>query len=221
MSAFLHILENEVQLIALSFLTTVYILRLIWIFRFKSSAERTFPAGSARAGIAYSMMNIAMPWAMESVRKKPWFYVQFVIFHLGVLAAISATFIIPYYPALFKIKIIVRLFQIGVGAACVVGIIRLLRRMTNPGIRLISTADDFFSLIMMIFFFAAGFFAIPNQYEQSELPLITFFGLTTFFLLYVPFSKISHYLYYPFTRFFLGRTRGHRGAYSGKKKKKS
>jgi hypothetical protein len=37
--------------------------------------------------------------------------------------------------------------------------------------------------------------------------------LTAFFLVYVPFSKISHYLYYPFTRFYFGKTMGYRGVY--------
>ena len=42
--------------------------------------------------------------------------------------------------------------------------------------------------------------------------MLTFFLLTAFFLIYVPFSKISHYLYYPFTRYWLGKTLGHRGS---------
>jgi hypothetical protein len=29
----------------------------------------------------------------------------------------------------------------------------------------------------------------------------------------VPFSKISHYLYYPFMRYYLGRTLGYRGVF--------
>ena len=37
--------------------------------------------------------------------------------------------------------------------------------------------------------------------------------LTAFFLFYVPFSKISHYIFYPFTRWYLGKTLGHRGVY--------
>jgi nitrate reductase gamma subunit len=217
MSDFLRILENEVQIVALAFLGTVYILRLVWMFKFKSSKERTFPAGNKNTAIAYSMLNVAMPWAMESIRKNPFFYIQFVIFHLGVIAAIGATFIIPYYPELFKIKAVVLIFQAAVGAACIVGLIRLYRRMTHPSIKMISTIDDYFSLIMMILFFAAGFFAIPNNYQTSESALIIFFVLTTFFLFYVPFSKISHYLYYPFTRFFLGRTLGHRGIIFKKK----
>jgi nitrate reductase gamma subunit len=218
MSEFLRILENEVQLVCLAFLLIVYIIRIFWLFRFKSAKERTFPEGSITSGIAYSLMNIAMPWAMESVRKKPGFYVQFVIFHLGVVLAIGATFIIPYWPALFEIKPVVILFQVVVGAAFIVGVVRLYRRIANPAMRLISTADDYFSLVLMIFYFAFAVLAMPNQYERTEWPLILFFALTAFFLVYVPFSKIGHYLYYPFTRFFIGRTQGHRGVGARKSK---
>jgi nitrate reductase gamma subunit len=211
MSDFLYILENEVQIVALSFLAIVYVIRVIWLFRFRSQRERTYAAGSERSGILYSMMNIAMPWAMESTRKKPGFYVQFVVFHLGVAAAITATFIIPYWPQLFESRAYVVLFQIVVGAAFLVGVVRLYRRITNPAVRLISTADDYFSLILMTIYFAVAVWAIPNTYEKNEWPLILFFALTALFLVYVPFSKIGHYLYYPFTRFFIGRTMGHRG----------
>jgi hypothetical protein len=41
--------------------------------------------------------------------------------------------------------------------------------------------------------------------------------MTTLFLIYVPFSKISHYLYYPFSRYFMGKTMGHRGVFPRKK----
>jgi len=217
MSEFLKILENEVQIIALAFMGTVYFIRLFWMFRFKASNEFTPPVGNRRLGIAYSMMNVAMPWAMESVRRNWSFYLQFVIFHIGVVAAISATFIIPYWPQIFEIEWVVSLFQILLAAAFVVGIIRLIRRISKPALRIISTPDDYFSLILLTAFFASGIFAVPNKYEISEWPLIIFFAMTTFFLIYVPFSKISHYLYYPFTRYFLGKVMGHRGVFPRKR----
>jgi hypothetical protein len=43
--------------------------------------------------------------------------------------------------------------------------------------------------------------------------MLTFFLLTAFFLIYVPFSKIGHYLYYPITRYYLGRSLGYRGVF--------
>jgi nitrate reductase gamma subunit len=217
MSEFLRLLENEIQLVALSIFSAIYVLRLIWLFRFQSQKERTFPAGNTSKGIAYSMFNVVLPWAMESTRKKPVFYAQFAIFHLGVAAAIGATFIIPYGPNIFENKLVVLAFQGILGAAFFVGIYRLFRRIRRPQLRLISSLDDYFSLVLMIFYFASAAFAVPNNYRSSEWPLMLFFGLTALFLLYVPFSKICHYLYYPFTRYFMGRTMGHRGVVAKKK----
>jgi nitrate reductase gamma subunit len=211
MSRTLSILENDVQIIALLFMASVYCLRLIWLFRFRSAPERTYPAGSAAAGVGWSMLNVAMPWAMESTRRKPFFYVQFVIFHIGVVLAVTATVVIPYRPALFESMLIVRVFQIALGAAFAVGVMRLYRRLTTPALRLISTADDYLSLALMIVFFLSGIIAMPSRTAGGEWPRIAFFALTAFFLVYVPFSKICHYLYYPFTRFYLGRMQGHRG----------
>jgi hypothetical protein len=212
MSALLRSFENEVQIAALSFMALVYIVRLVWIFRFKAGRDRTLAAGNDRAGAGYSLMNIAMPGAMESTRKRPFFYAQFVIFHLGVAAAIAGTIIIPYAPGLVRHAVIVRLFQAVVGAAFIVGLIRMGRRLTNPVLRKVSSPDDYFALALLIVWFAAAVLAVPNRPERGEGPLIAYFGLTAFFLVYVPFSKICHYLYYPFTRYYLGRSLGHRGA---------
>lgn len=219
MSPLLRLLENEVQIIALIFLATVYIFRILWVLRFATTRERTRPAGRERGAVAYSLLNISMPWSMESTRRKPGLYIQFVIFHLGVSAAIAATFIIPYRPDFFRIKPVVWLFQAIIGAAFIVGLIRLRRRLRTPAVRLISTPDDYFSLLLMTLYFATAVLAVPNRYQKAEWPLILFFGLTAFFLFYVPFSKISHYLYYPFARYVLGKTMGHRGVLPPKKAK--
>ncbi|MDY6863807.1 MAG: hypothetical protein SV062_12580 [Thermodesulfobacteriota bacterium] len=240
MSEFLYILENEVQIVALSFMGIVYILRIWWLTRYKASIERQAPthspsSGGESAGIMFSMMNVAMPWSMESTRnsktvitysKEKWgnqvevkrlaglgFYLQFTIFHIAALLTIGVTFIIPYWPFILENKTVVLIFQIIVACGLLVGLYRLYRRLSNPVMRAISTPDDIFSLLLLDAFLISALFAIPNNYEKSEWPLIIFFIMTTFFLIYVPFSKISHYLYYPFTRFYLGKTFGRRGTY--------
>lgn len=211
MSETLRVMENEVQIAALAFMAFVYVLRVVWLMRFRRARERTFAEGNASRGAGLSLMNIALPWAMESTRRKPFFYLQFVIFHLGITAAISATFIIPYHPEFFEKPLAVRGFQAIIGAAFLVGLCRLWRRLRDPRIRAISTPDDYASLALLISYFAAAVLAVPNEPARSEAPLLVFFGLTALFLVYVPFSKIGHYLYYPFARVFLGRTLGHRG----------
>ena len=163
MSETLRLMENEVQLAALAFMVVVYILRVVWLMRFRRTRERTFPEGRASRGAGLSLMNIALPWAMESTRRKPLFYLQFVIFHLGVTAAITATFIIPYNPEFFENPLAVRGFQAIIGAAFLVGLYRLWRRLSDPRIRAISTPDDYASLLLMIAYFAAGILAVPNK----------------------------------------------------------
>jgi nitrate reductase gamma subunit len=137
-----------------------------------------------------------------------------VIFHLGVTAAIALSFIIPYFPRLLESTLVVRCLQVVIGAASLVGVGRIIRRVGSPYMRAISSPDDYFSLVLLTVWFFFAVLAAPNETPGgAEWHLLTFFILTAFFLVYVPFSKISHYLYYPFTRYYLGKTLGYRGVY--------
>jgi nitrate reductase gamma subunit len=218
MSDLLHFSEHTLQEVALLFMGSVYIIRLIWLFRFKAGKERQpatgLPGTTKRKGILYSWANVANPWAMESTRTKLFLYAQFVVFHLGVVAAITLSFVIPYAPWLLeRYSWLVLAFQVFIGAAFLVGLIRIVRRVGSPYMRAISSPDDYFSLILLTVWFFFGILASPNSTAAGEWPLLTFFILTAFFLIYVPFSKISHYLYYPITRYYFGKTMGYRGVY--------
>ena len=217
MSELLHFSEHTLQEVALGFMGLVYVIRVIWLLRFKAGGERqapTGPAGTTPAkGVVYSWAAIAMPWAMESLRTKLFLYSQFVVFHVGVATAITLSFVIPYGPGLLAHRPVVLAIQIVTGAACLVGIMRFARRAGNPYMRAISSPDDYFSLTLLTVWLLSAALAAPNSVVRGEWHLTTFFILTAFFLIYVPFSKISHYLYYPFTRYYLGKTMGYRGIY--------
>ncbi|MGD8867121.1 MAG: hypothetical protein PVI01_05815 [Gemmatimonadales bacterium] len=217
MSELLHFSEHTLQEVALAFMALVYTTRIIWFLRFKAGGERQAPTGRSGTtparGILYSWANVAMPWAMESTRRHYLIYSQFVVFHLGVTAAIALSFIIPYAPELIESRAVVTILQIIIGAAFLVGVVRIIRRISNPYMRAISSPDDYFSLMLLTVWFLFAALAVPNETSGGEWHLLGFFILTAFFLVYVPFSKISHYLYYPFTRYYLGKTMGHRGVY--------
>ena len=212
--------EHELQEVALVFMALVYTTRLIWFFWYKAGGERQAPTGSPTTtpakGILYSWASIAMPWAMESTRQRFLLYVQFVIFHLGVTAAIGLSFVIPYgYGDLPVHGGLVWFFRVVIGAAFVVGVMRMVRRVADPYMRAISSPDDYFSLVLLTVWFLFAVLAAPNDTQSTagQWYLLTFFVLTAFFLIYVPFSKISHYLYYPFTRYYFGKSMGYRGVY--------
>jgi len=217
-SGLLHFSEHTLQEVALAFMALVYITRITWFLRrFKAGGERQAATGSINTskakGILYSWANVAMPWAMESTRTKPFNYAQFVIFHIGVTAAIGLSFVIPYFPGLLESQGLVIGIQVSTGWACLVGVLRMVRRISNPYMRAISSPDDYFSLTLLTVWFFFATLAAPNSTASGEWHLLTYFILTAFFLVYVPFSKISHYLYYPFTRYYFGKSMGYRGVY--------
>jgi nitrate reductase gamma subunit len=218
MSEALHFASHRLQEFALLFMAIVYIFRLRWILKFPAGKERQAPSGTRgsatpRASILYSWFNIAQPWAMESTRTKMFLYIQFVIFHIGVVAAIGLSFIIPYFPGLLESAAVVKTIQALCFAAFLVALLRVFRRFGSKHMRAISTPDDYFSLFLLTVWFLFAGLAAPNNYAGGETILMIYFWMTAFFLVYVPFSKISHYLYYPFTRYYLGKTLGRRGVF--------
>ena len=216
-SPLLHFAEDTLQIVALSFMAVVYALKIRWILKFTAGKERqkTTSLGdmNARKGAMLSMMNIAMPWQMESYRTHPLMYVQFVVFHIAVAVSIAMSVIMPYWPHLISAPATILALQVIFAGGFAVGMIRLIRRISNKHMRAISSPDDYFSLALLCVWMVFSFLAAPNTRAISETPILAYFFLTAFFLIYVPFSKISHYIYYPFARYYLGKTLGHRGSY--------
>jgi nitrate reductase gamma subunit len=217
MSEALHFAEHRLQEVTLGIMAVVYTLRIWWLMRFKPGRDRQASTArsehATRRSILYSWALIGMPWAMESSRRRPWVYAQFVGFHLGVTVAIGLSFVIPYAPGVLAVPGLVPLVKALTALACAIGCYRLYRRAADSTMRAISSPDDYFSLALLTVWFLLATLAAPNQPARGEGVLLAFFWSTAFFLLYVPFSKISHYLYYPFTRFYFGKTMGYRGVY--------
>jgi nitrate reductase gamma subunit len=209
--------------IALAFMVVVYTVRLFWLFRYNRAVDRSAPGNPDRTNAAwgglYSLGNVVMPWAMESTRSPRGFtfYLSFVLFHLGVVAGITLAFVSSLYRPVLEVPGVAYVVGVTLAAASLVALYRIARRFGRPVMRLISTPDDYFSLIMLTVWFLLGVFAQAHiagaALFTSEAYLVAFLIATSFFLVYVPFSKISHYLYYPFTRYWLGRALGQRGSY--------
>jgi nitrate reductase gamma subunit len=219
-SSLLHTAE-VVHWAALIIMAVVYTLRLRWLFKFKPGADKSAPGSpattDAKKGAYYSLLNVAMPWSMESTRKGFVFYLTFVVFHVGVVAGISLAFLSTIAPKLVSHPAFAWICGSSLFLAFLVAIYRIFRRLFKPVMKLISTPDDYFSLFMLTVWFGLGTVTQAHlagvEGFESVSYLVAYLFLTSFFLIYVPFSKISHYLYYPFTRIWIGRALGHRGSY--------
>jgi nitrate reductase gamma subunit len=203
----LRFLMEEVQYMALTFMGLVYVAKVIWLLKKPPLSDRAPLKGNPVGGAVLSLGNIFMPWAMESTRVHWYFYVEFVIFHLGVALTILSTFLIPF-GVMVPGDALSKLVMVFMALAFLVGVRRFFRRIFRPEVRIISSPDDYFAILVLDIFFLTGLWALGTG---STTALYVFFIMTTFFLIYVPFSKISHYIIYPFSRWYYGTHFGGRG----------
>jgi len=207
LNQFLVVLENDVQIVALSIFGLMYLARLLWLKSLRSPMEKSPPKGSAARGVLLSFGSVFWPWSMESTRKHLAVYVEFALFHIAVAIAIAGTFIVPYAPQ-WLTPPVVYTSTCFLAIGFVAGLVRIRRRLVKPEMRAISTPDDYFAVTIITVYFAT---AIWGLFIQSYWGMVAYFGLTAFLLVYVPVSKVSHYLYMPFTRFYYGHLFGRRG----------
>jgi len=144
---------------------------------------------------------------MESTRNNWWRWLEFGTYHVGALVAIVNTFTFPFAPD-FMTWPVRLVFAILIAPSVFVGFIKLDQRITRQELRIISTPDDYFSLAAMQFFL---FFAVMALLFNTPGWRMGYFLITAFFLFYVPFSKISHYIYFFFARFIVGSRYGTKG----------
>lgn len=208
----LYILEEPVQYLALSFMALMYIIKISQLLKKPFPPERAELKGDRVLGSLHSLTNVLRPWDMESTSKHLFFYAEFMIFHVAVALSIGATFLIPLAPGLMT-PTFTGIIMVFMALACLIGLRRIYRRFTVPEIKIISSPDDYFAITLMTTFFAVGFGALWLWIEgKSDTGVMwAFFLMTTFFLIYVPFSKISHYILYPFGRVNFGMVFGGRG----------
>ncbi len=199
--------QHLTHLIGTSILVGLYLLRLFSLMRRRMAQDRSpDPKGEILKGVGQAFLTIVMPWKMESTRKHWTRYLEFVLFHLGVLANIAASFAVTYVPDLMVETVRAVLIAL-IGMGLVAGSVRFVRRLARPEMRVISSLDDYISIFLVLLFQLSGVLALL----EIGWAFVAYFVLAAFFLVYEPFSKIRHYIYYPFARFFYGSEFGRKG----------
>jgi len=203
----LHFVEYELQVIALAIFAILYALRVRYLLRLPLPREKAPAKGNPSLGVAASFSALFCPWSMESTSRDIGRWIEFAVYHLAAAAAIGTTFLLPFAPGTMTLttrRVFAAIIVLGVLA----GFIKLVRRVVNPYLRWVSTPDDYFSLAAIQVFFVS---AAACLVFYTDILRFAYFLITALFLIYVPFSKISHYLYWFFARTFLGLRYGRRG----------
>jgi hypothetical protein len=203
LAAFQHL----THLAGTTILVLLYALRLAVLLRRRPARDLASDSkGEIWRGAADAFVTIVAPWKMESTRKHWTRYVEFACFHLGIFCNIALSFAITYVPQVL-VAPVRGVVLAALAAAFVAGSLRLYRRAARPEMRAISSPDDFIALGMVLLFLPTGALSLLGWTPGS----IAYFVIAALFLVYEPFSKIRHYLYYPFARYFYGASFGRRG----------
>jgi len=171
-------------------------------------------------GATRSIVSWLLPFGTRSWRKNPFFTLLFFIFHVGLI-------ITPVFLAAHNIILKQRwgfsLPTIPEGVAdfltiavMVAAVFLILRRLSLPEVRILSTAYDYLVLAIAVAPFVTGFIA-HHIASDCTCWLILHIICGEIMLIAIPFTKLSHFVLFFMSRGQLGMDYGiKRGGMKGK-----
>ncbi len=179
-------------------------LRLREIFHHPFKHDLSRPQGQSRRGIFYAFTLGMAPWEKESTRIHWIAYLRGVLFHIGIFTGFLVVLASPWLAAIPKALIWLAATLTGVGG--IFGLAGIYMRLHGENERILSLPDDYASVALTSLFTLLAFLALL---VPSTLPVLYF--TTALMLIYIPFSKIRHCVYFFYSKFFFGAHFGHRG----------
>jgi len=171
--------------------------------------DKAAPRGRPAAAIAYSFTWAMMPWKKESARLHPVTYTLGVTYHLGTFLAFLWVAVLALDVALPRAAATASAAVLAVTAACGLGL--LVKRVVTAALRYYSNPDDYFSNALVTGFQALA--AVTLARADAGGALLVYAGVI---LLYLPFGKLRHAVYFFPARIFLGLFYGRRGVWPSK-----
>ncbi len=160
--------------------------------------DRAVPKGSTQGGVIYALTLGMAPWSKESTRLHGISYMRGVAFHLGIflcLGLLVLSLAVPGFSGALR-----SLLALVVGLAAIFGLMGFILRFTDRNLRALSTLDDYFAVLMVSLFLATAALGLG---VPAYMPV--FFLVSAVMLIYAPFSKIRHCIYFAYSRLFFGK----------------
>ena len=189
--------------LALAFSLAAFGWRLRIFNHLARPADRASQKGNLKAGVLYAYTLGMAPWSKESTRLHMLAYLRGVAFHLGIFLGLGLLVASPWVhllPAWLRL-----LLAAGAGLGAVFGLIGFAMRLVEHTLKAISNRDDLFTVFLVSLFLAA---AALWLLAPAAAPV--FYLLSALMLIYAPFSKIRHCIYFAYSRLFYGKFIGSR-----------
>lgn len=199
----------------IAFLTFIIglVLRVAYLYGLSKERDRIFYNHMDLKWGLRSIFHWLIPLGSVSLRNQPIFAIAFYVFHLCLL---GVPLFLQAHNMLWHEAFGISLPSLPEYVADYMTIIfiisalfLLLRRIVQPEVRILTTAWDYFLLILTSLPFVTGFLAY-HQVGPYQLMLISHILSAEVLLVVVPFSKLGHVILFFFSRAFIGFEMGQR-----------
>jgi hypothetical protein len=160
--------------------------------------------GSATRGVLFAFTLGMAPWEKESTRIHWIAYLRGIFFHMGIFVAFGVLLASPWLssmPALLK-----WLAATVTGVGALFGCAGIYIRLSGPNERMLSLPDDYASVVL-----TSLFTALASATLTWPVMLPAFYVISGLMMVYIPFSKIRHCVFFFYSKFFFGFGFGRRG----------
>jgi nitrate reductase gamma subunit len=159
-----------------------------------------------------SILHWIVPFASRNMRMRPAFVVLSFLFHICLLLVPILTI---GHVTLWRESWGVSWWTLPDGLSKVMsfivligGITFILRRISNPAVRFVTSVSDFILVVIVMAPFATGLMAY-YQIAHYQTVIIVHMWTGALWLAMIPFTRIAHMLYFPLTRAYMGSEFGY------------
>lgn len=182
------------------------IYRFVWMLVMSKKEKSVYPYMDLKYSLR-SLMHWIVPFANRNTRMRPLFTIISYTFHICLL--VTPIFLLAHNILLqeswgFQLwtlpEPLADLMTIIVILCC---IYFLIRRFVSPIVRYVTSTSDFVFVLLVLAPFLTGFLAYHQVLHYQGL-LIAHILFGEIMLISIPFTRLSHMIYFAFTRAYMG-----------------
>jgi nitrate reductase gamma subunit len=185
--------------------------RLVWMVRYSKKDKVVHPYMSLR----YSLRSLAhwiVPFGARNMRIRPFFTVVSFLFHISLLA--TPLFVLGH-TVLWKESWGIDLWSLPESLSNAMSLIVVfsiaffaLRRIAHPAVRYVTYKSDYLLLVVVVAPFVTGLLAYYQVFDYDSM-IIIHMVTGALWLALIPFTRIVHMLFFPFSRAYMGSEFGY------------
>jgi nitrate reductase gamma subunit len=185
--------------------------RVYWLITYSKKDKVVHPYITLKHSLR-SLLHFSLPFGARVMRLRPGFTVISFLFHICLL--VTPIFVLGH-TLLWRESWGINIWALPewlatvMAAYVVIGVLFFaLRRIADPAVRYVTSWKDYLLLTIVVAPFLTGILAHYQVFDyQVMIVLHIFTGVL--WLAVIPFTRVVHMLFYPFTRAYMGSEFGY------------